>query len=54
MRRAKDGSDWADAQADLSPSLGAQSFCWFCHEAAQLYELTQEQESYSHNSGSAS
>ena len=26
-------SDWADAQADVS-SLGAQSFCWFCHEAA--------------------
>ena len=29
-------SDWADAQADLS-SLGAQSFCWFCYEAAHLW-----------------
>ena len=28
-------SDWADAQADLF-SLGIQSFCWFCHEAAQM------------------
>ena len=27
-------SDWADAQADFS--LGAQSFCWFCHEAAHI------------------
>ena len=32
-------SDWADAQADLS-WLGAQSFCWFCHEVAQLWKLT--------------
>ena len=30
-------SDWADAQADLS-LLGAQSFCWFCHEAAHYCE----------------
>ena len=29
-------SDWVDAQADLSLSLGAQSFCWFCHEAAHI------------------
>ena len=39
-------SDWADAQADLSrlggcpgwseSSLGVQSFCWFCHEVAQI------------------
>ena len=28
-------SDWADAQADLS-SLGAQSFCRFCHETARM------------------
>ena len=28
-------SDWADAQANLS-SLGAQSFCCFCHEVAQV------------------
>ena len=31
-------SDWADAQADLS-LLGAQSFCWFCHEAAHVYSV---------------
>ena len=29
-------SDWADAQADLSLHW-AQSFCWFCHEAAQIH-----------------
>ena len=28
---------WADAQADLESSLGAQSFCWFCHGAAQIW-----------------
>ena len=28
-------SDWADAQVDLS-LLGAQSFCWFCHEVAHM------------------
>ena len=28
-------SDWADAQADLSLRW-AQSFCWFCHEVAQI------------------
>ena len=27
-------SDWVDAQADLL--LGAQSFCWFCHEVAHI------------------
>ena len=32
-------SDWADAKADLS-SLGAQSFCWFCHIAAHLCSHT--------------
>ena len=31
-------SDWADAQADES-SLGAQSFCWFCHDAAHLFRI---------------
>ena len=30
-------SDWADAQAELS-SLGAQPFCWFWHEAAQIWD----------------
>ena len=28
-------SDWADAQADLS-YCWVQSFCWFCHEVAQI------------------
>ena len=28
-------SDWADAHADMS-SLVAESFCWFCHVAAQI------------------
>ena len=28
-------SDWADAQAESS--MGAQSLCWFCHFAAQLF-----------------
>ena len=28
-------SDWADARADLS-SLGAHSFCWFCHVVAHI------------------
>ena len=30
-------SDWADAQADLSLRWAHMPFCWFCHEAAQLY-----------------
>ena len=29
-------SDWADALADLSLCWAHRSFCWFCHEAAQL------------------
>ena len=29
-------SDWADAQADLRLCWAHISFCWFCHEAAQL------------------
>ena len=29
-------SDWADAQADLSLRWAHISFCWFCHEAAQM------------------
>ena len=33
-------SDWADAQADLSLRW-AQSFCWFCHEAAQILPVLQ-------------
>ena len=28
-------SDWADAQTDLF-SLGAKTFCWFCHEVDQI------------------
>ena len=36
--RAKQGlwADWVDAQADLSFSWVQRSFCWFCHEAAQI------------------
>ena len=30
-------SDWVDAQADLSLRLVHMPFCWFCHEAAQMY-----------------
>ena len=30
-------SDWADAQADLSLRWAHRSFCWFCHEAADLW-----------------
>ena len=33
---SEDWSDWADAQADLSLRWAHMSFCWFCHEAAQL------------------
>ena len=29
-------SDWADAQADMSLRWEHRSFCWFCHEAAQM------------------
>ena len=30
------GSDWADAQADLSFRWAHMPFCWFCHEAAHF------------------
>ena len=33
----EDWSDWADAQADLSLGWAHRSFCWFCHEALQLF-----------------
>ena len=29
-------SDWADAQADLSFRWAHMPFCWLCHEAAQM------------------
>ena len=29
-------SDWADAQADLSPCWAHMQFCWFCHEAVHF------------------
>ena len=29
-------SDWVGAQADLSLRWAHRSFCWFCHEAAQM------------------
>ena len=34
--------DWADAQADLSLSWAHRSFCWFCHAAAQFYNIIWE------------
>ena len=30
-------SDWADAQADLSLRWAHMLFCWFCHEAALIW-----------------
>ena len=30
------GSEWADAQADLSLRWAHMPFCWFCHEAAHF------------------
>ena len=33
-------SDWADAQADLSLRWWHKSFCWFCHEVAQMPSLS--------------
>ena len=35
-------SDWADAQADLSLRWAQRSFCWFCHEAAQILGSLQQ------------
>ena len=35
-------SVWADAQADLSLRWAHMSFCWFCHEVAQLVNKTME------------
>ena len=32
----EDSSNWVDAQADLSLCWAHRSFCWFCHEAAQM------------------
>ena len=34
---SKDWSDWADAQADLSLCWEGVPFCWFCHEASQMW-----------------
>ena len=33
---SEDRSDWADAKADLSLRWAHRSFCWFCHEVAQI------------------
>ena len=33
---SEDWSDWADAQAALSLRWAHRSFCWFCHEEAQI------------------
>ena len=37
---SEDWSDWADAQADLSLRWAHIPFCWFCHEAAQIKEIS--------------
>ena len=34
-------SDWADAKADLSLRWAHMRFCWFCHEVALLFNLTE-------------
>ena len=34
---SEDWLDWADAQADLSLCWVHNSFCWFCHGAAQIW-----------------
>ena len=34
---SEDCSDWVDAQADLSLRWMHMPFCWFCHEAAQMF-----------------
>ena len=31
-------SDWADAQANLNLRWAHIPFCWFCHEAAQMFK----------------
>ena len=36
---SEDWSDWAVAQADLSLRWAHMPFCWFCHEAAQIWFL---------------
>ena len=33
---SEDLSDWVDAKADPSLRWAHRSFCWFCHEAAQM------------------
>ena len=33
-------SDWMDAQADLSLRWAHMPFCWFCHVAAQLLQMS--------------
>ena len=38
----KDWSDWADDQADLSLRWAHMPFCWFCHEAAHIWNRKAE------------
>ena len=35
-------SDWADTYADLSLRWAQRSFCWFCHEVAQISLVTKQ------------
>ena len=37
LAHCEDWSDWVNAQSDQS-SPGAQSFCWFCNEAAHIVD----------------
>ena len=36
---SEDGSDWADAQADLSLRWAHMPLCWFCREAVHMIIL---------------
>ena len=37
LSASEDWSDWAHAQADLSLRWEHMPFCWFCHDAAQIF-----------------
>ena len=35
-------SEWVDAQADLNLRWAHRSFCWFCHEVAQMLSFNKK------------
>ena len=43
---SEDWSDWADAQANLSPRWVHRPFCCFCHEAAQIMKWVRAQQNH--------